>query len=418
MARRIGLAAALAGGVFLGGAPVAAGSYGVSDGAVAGVVTDSAGQAVAGVFVVAQRVEGTPPVIRTTKTDAQGRYYLPVPTGGYLLGFSRQGFETVSASPDADREPLTPLGAEVRTFVEPGQTAMVSEVPLTRMPATTNGDARAFTRDGLTGQGVRHATIIIGSSVANGAGPDGRYRLRVRPNLDPETGQPGPVPVTIQADGYRLFQSELVVVGGGEQQVSFTLQPLLVSLQGRIQIDPGLDPASVEQIEIFVDGVPPEVSQGRVDPSGFYQVMVPASNAFQTRRLTLTFALRGAQVAMLTGVVAPRGGTGTVAQDVNLQAVRTDVSGSVVLSDGGLPQGGRITEAVLVELGVAAPILGGSFVFPGVPVGRALRVQVSVENPRTGAIEAGETTFTAAESTGGTFQLPAIVTSVVAGGGP
>jgi hypothetical protein len=99
-----------------------AGSAGVSDGAIAGVVTDVNGSPVGGVFVVAQRAEQQPPLIRTTRSDAQGRYYLPVPTGAYTLGFSRQGFSTRDTA-QGDPNARTALGAQVRTFVEPGQTA-------------------------------------------------------------------------------------------------------------------------------------------------------------------------------------------------------------------------------------------------------------------------------------------------------
>jgi hypothetical protein len=145
--------------------------------------------------------------------------------------------------------------------------------------------------------------------------------------------------------------------------------------------------------------------------------MVPASSASRNRSFDLSFALQGSSIATIPNVLAPRGGARSIGSSVRVNAVKTEVAGNVVASDGSLPIAGRITQAVIVELGRAVPISGGTFALSGVPVGRPLTLQVSVENPSTGAIEVGQTTFTAANG-GGVFHVPPIITQPVAGFGP
>lgn len=390
-------------------APCRAGSAGVSDGSIGGLVVDGDGVPVSGVFVVAQRDQGTPPVIRSTRSDAQGRFYLPLPTGGYILGFSKFGFETIDTA-QGDQNQRTALGAQVRAFVEPGRTSMVPDVILAPTPVASSGTAVVRLADAITGDPLPQATVIVGSGVTTAGGADGVYRLRVLPNLGEDGKSPQALPVVVQADGFRTFQGEAVVVGGAEQQFQFAVTPLLTTLSGFIELDPTIPASEVSNIQIVVDRVPPQFSQGTVTSSGYFEVMVPASNAAMSRSFNLQFLLRGASVATLANVLAPTGGARNLGQAVRLEAVKTEVSGNVIASDGTLPQGGRITQAVIVELGRAVPVTGGSFVLSGVPVGRPLTLRVSIENPTTGRIETGETSFTAA-SGGGVFAVPPIITT-------
>lgn len=388
-----------------------AGSYGVSDGAISGTVLDEDGYPLEDVFVVAQRTEGTPAVIRSTRTDAQGRFYLPTPTGGYLLGFSRFGFQTLTTE-QGEVEQRTALGAQVRAFVEPGQTALVQDITLLPTASQTSSPLHVTLSDSITGDLVPGATVIVGSSVTTG-GSSGQYQLDVVPAIG-EDGAPQPLPVIVQADGFQPFQSQTTVVGGGNaQSVSFPIQPRLTTLSGLIELDPTIPPEKVPEIQVLVDRVAPEFAQGQVREGGYFEVSVPASNSAMTRTFDLRFVLENASIAVLTGIQAPRGGSRSLGRAVRLESVKTGVSGSVVSSSGSVPNGGRVTQAVIVELGIAVPIQGGSFQLQGVPVGRPLTLRVSVEDPTTGRVEVGEVPFTA--TSGGSFVVPPIVTRPVAG---
>jgi hypothetical protein len=388
-----------------------AGSYGVSDGGINGVVLADDGSPLGDVFVVAQRTEGNPPVIRSTRTDAQGRFYLRTPVGAYLLGFSRFGFQTIQTA-EGEQNQRTALGAQVRTFVEPGQTAQIQDIRLRPNPSQGSSSITLNLLDAITGDPISNATVIVGSSVSSGDGNrSGSYRLQVVPNLGEDGTTPQPLPVIVQADGFRPFQGQAVVVGGVDQALSFSVQPLLVVLSGVLSLDSGIPSERIPDIQVVVDGVPQEFSQGTVQAGGYFEVLVPASNSSLRRTFNLSFLLEGASIASIPGVEAPRGGSRNLGQGVRMESIKTEISGNVVSSDGSLPQGGRITQAVIVELGLSVPIQGGSFHLPGIPIGRPLTLQVSVENPTTGRIEVAETTFTA--TAGGNFSIPPIITTPV-----
>jgi len=162
-----------------------------------------------------------------------------------------------------------------------------------------------------------------------------------------------------------------------------------------------------------VEGVPSNYSQGQVvNDTGLFEVQVPASNGARTRQYTIHFLLNGHKMATLSNVIAPRAGVTTVTNPVQLDATVVPAAGQVICSDGSLPSGDGINMAVIVELGRAAPVTGGSFTFGNVPIGRALNVRVTVRNPTTNAIEQADLSFTAAQG-GGSFALPVVVTSPV-----
>lgn len=395
------------------GSRLLAGSAGVSDGAIAGTVLAPGGGPVAGVFVVAERSEGTPRIIRSTRTDAQGRFYLGLPVGGYILGFSANGFEVIDTA-QGDENQRTALGAQVRTFVEPGATSQVPEVTLNPIPIRAAASAVVRLLDGVTGEPVPGATLIVGPA-ATSTDAGGTYRLRVPPALDAQSGTPQPQTVIVQADGYQPFQGSATLVPAAEQALTFTLQPRLVTLSGRVDLDPTLDPEQVRQIQVIVDGIPVAVSQGRVlDGSGLFEVLVPASTSTRTRFFDLTFALPGTTISRVTGVAAPLGGSRMLSSEVRVEAEKTEVAGQVIASDGSVPIGGRIMQAVIVELGISVPVNNGAFSLAGVPVGRPLTLQVAIQNPTTGRIEIGSTQFTAA-SGGGVFSVPPIITGATGG---
>lgn len=383
---------------------------GIRNGTISGVLRGPDGNPVADAFVVARRESGTPPVIRSTRSDIDGRYYLHnMPLGEYFLGYSRVGFETVSS--DQGTDPAGPLGAQVRAFVESGGHAVVPDVTLSALPSTSAAQLEVILQDGATGDRVTQGVVVVGSAATGGSNGTGSFSLNVVPRLDAE-GNLLPLPVLVQADGYRVFQGEVTVAGGVGQAVSFTLQPRMVVLSGFVDLDPTLAPEQVQQIRVSVDGVPDELSQGRVlDSSGYFEVLVPASTSTLTRSFNLRFSLQGAQVTSLPNVVSPQAGSRTISSGVRVEAIKTEVAGQVVASDGGIPNG-RIMEAVIVELGRGVPVNGGGFSLVGIPVGRPLTLRVTVQNPTTGQIEVGETVFTATDGGAGLpFQLAPIVTS-------
>lgn len=394
----------LAGALFFLGSLASgwAGSYGVDNGTVVGVLTDPAGHPIPQAWVVAQR-QGNPPVIRTTRTDSEGRYrLLDLPLGGYLFGFAAPGFQN-----QTDSSEQGPMGAQVEAFVESGGTSDLGSLSLEPVPSQSPAQARVFVVDAVTGEPLPFVTIVIGASSASGSSQGG-LSVPVHPLLDQE-GNPSSLPVVIQAEGFEPFEAPWTPIPGEPQSVTFALQPQMTNLTGSLDVDAGVDPADYSQIRVRVLGIPDSISQGQVFEDGSFEVMVPASNSRQLRTFDLTFSLQGRAVGRVSRVAAPQGGSRDLGTSIQVATERTEIQGQVLSSDGGLPSGGRITQAVIVELGIAVPISGGSFHLPAIPVGRPLTLQVSVENPVTGQIETGTTSFTATNN-GGAFQLPPIVT--------
>ena len=215
----------------LGASTLLAGSAGVRNGSISGRVLGSDLTPIAGAFVVAQRNDQDPKVIRSTRTDAQGRYFLGLPTGAYTIGFSAFGFRTIDTR-EGDPNNQTALGAQVRAFVESGSNSLIQDVDLKAVPPSGNGSTVIGLTDAVTGDPVGDATVIVGSA-ATTQGSNGVFRLQVPVQVG-DDGQLSTQPVSIQADGFRAFESEVKVVPNVEQRFTFALQPRL-GIQHRAQ---------------------------------------------------------------------------------------------------------------------------------------------------------------------------------------
>ena len=388
-----------------------AGSAGVDNGDITGTVHGD-GTPLSGANIVAVR-ESSPELIRSTKSLANGSYCLTnLPLGKYVLGFSKQGFETLTTESGSESQ-QSAVGSQIRVFVESGRTSQAPRVNLRKLPDGSPGNVRLNLIDGVTGEKIEHANLVLGSEVAKLDG-EGSYSARVTPKYD-EDGNLQEQRLVANADGYEQKEENILLPGGSSTTQSIVLSPKMVTLSGVVKLDPTLDPADYSEIEVLVEGVPRQFSQGSVvNDTGLFEVRVPASNGAKTRQFNLQFLLNGHNLASLKNVIAPRAGVRTINQSAQIDAKSTAASGQVMLSDGTIPKTGTVNMAVIVELGKATPIQNGSYSFGNIPIGRELNLRVTVRNPQTQAIEQADLSFTV-RSGGGSFALPMVVTSPVTG---
>lgn len=409
LAERRFLVAALALSL-LGAGPLLAGA-GVSNGAIQGAVYEAGGAPLSGVSVVAVREEA-PPIIRSAVTDEMGNFFLPgLYVGSYTLGFSKYGYRTITTQ-QGDPANRTALGSQVRAFVEPGRVSPVGAVRLMPDPAAFGGMVTVQVNDAVTGEAIEDASVIVGPVASSGAGAGGRYVLAVPPTAD-ASGNLAPVRAIVQADGFATQQSLVTLAPGANQNVFVRLEPEKALLTGQVRLGYGIPPQELAQVRVLVANVAPSAASGRViDGAGNFEVVVPASTPTRVRTFTLQFMLNGARVATLANVVAPRAGARTVPGPVPIEPVTVTVAGQVVLSDGSVPSGLGLDQAVVLELGRAYPIQGGSFFIPGVPIGRTFNIQVTATNPRTRLVELGSIQVNAVSdgSANPVFRLPPLLT--------
>ena len=386
-----------------------AGSAGIRNGGIRGTVLGD-GAPLSGVYVVAVRQEA-PEIIRTTTSQPDGSYVIgDLPLGKYIMGFSKFGYKPITTESGSETQ-QTAVGSQIMVFIESGRVSPAPRVNMEKLPSTAPGDVNVRLIDGVTGEPINHANLLLGPDIGE-PGEDGNYRVRLTPQYDAD-GNLLNQRLVVNADGYDQLEQQILVPGGAETSQTVVLMPRMVTLSGVVKLDPTLDPAEYNHIEIVVEGVPKQYSQGQIlNDSGLFEVQVPASNGAKTKQYNIRFYLNGHKVAALSNVIAPRAGVTNVNQPVQLDATMVPTTGQIMLSDGSLPSGGGVNMAVIVELGKAAPINGGSFSFDGVPIGRPLNIRVTVRNPTTGAIEQGDLTFTATAGSG-SFSLPIVVTTPV-----
>lgn len=386
--------------------PLPAGSAGVRNGSIHGMVLGGT-EPLEGVYVVALR-QNEPAVMRSARSGPGGVFAIPdAPLGEYRLGYSKLGWKPITTE-EGTQGTATAVGSQIRVVVESGAAAWAPEVSLQKLPGGDPGDMTVHVVDGVTGEPVRHANLILGPEVAEGDG-QGAYRARVAPLHDDE-GNLLPQRMVVNADGYETSSEDVDVPGGVVSAGTITLNPHMVTLSGIVALDPALGPDAFGEIQVVVANVPSHIAQGRVvNASGLFEVQVPASNSADVRQYDVSFLHQGAEIATVSGIVAPRAGIRRLPRPVALQAKVVAASGTALSSTGSPGGSDPVDVVVLVELGRAAPISGGSFHFEGVPVGRSLTVHVTLRNPDTGLIEQGTRSVTAVEG-GGSFTLPTIIT--------
>jgi len=385
----------------------AAGSAGVKNGSISGVVYGDEGP-LSEVYVVAVR-EGEPPIIRSVLSSTDGTYvFHNLPLGNYTIGYSRFGYKPITTE-EGDPENQSAVGEQTRTFVESGTGSIAPDTYLIKLPGGEGPSEVEITLvDAITGEPIKHATILIGSAVADGGG-NGNYNADVNAEHD-EDGELQQQKIVITADGYEEYTSLVTIPGGEATNQTIAVKPMMVTLSGVVQLDPSLDPAEYTNIQVVVPNVPSKFSQGQVlNGTGLYEVSVPASNGKNTRLYSIQFRLNGHNMTSVNNVVAPRAGGTYVKTPVTIQANNSAATGRVALSNGSIPTSDGINSAVIVELGQSITVNNGTFSFSQVPIGRPLTIEISVRNPDTGAIEIGRVNFTATEANG-SFNLPTIIT--------
>jgi hypothetical protein len=370
---------------------------GVQNGGIVGKVQGAGAQGVLpilGATVVAVRQDNQP-FTRSTQSDQNGDFVLSdLPLGRWRVGYSADGFAPIPAQSG---------GAEV--FVESGRFAQVPPVILS---ATTGGfqtggpsNLLVTLLDAATGEPINGATVTAGVA-ATSASNGGVYSLSV-----PGQGQ-NTVGLSAQAEGYdpqSLTPREVTVVQGGSVQVTARLGSVPAGISGRIVV-PGAFQSQLSTVEIRVLGIAASFTNANINPTtGSFRLTVPASNSFRTRVFTITFVSPFFNVAAVSGVVAPQGGSLTLPQDVVLTPIGVGVTGTVVDSISRIPGPG--STVTIRELGISAPIVAGQYTFGAVPMGLPLTFVASVING-IGQLETGSVVVTPTIN-GGVFVVPTII---------
>jgi hypothetical protein len=88
-----------------------------------------------------------------------------------------------------------------------------------------------------------------------------------------------------------------------------------------------------------------------------------------------------------------------------------DVTGQVVVSTGGPPQGSVYDQVVVTEFGQATSIAGGTYLIK-LPSGQTVTLKFTAKNPNGGAMESAETTVTPTSdgSQAPVFHIPTVIT--------
>lgn len=400
------------------------GSAGVPNGTIIGRVFSDASSAsfsqtpLAGVAVVVRRQDADPlDIIRRVFTDANGQFVFDdMPTGQYLIGFSRQGFIPIDRELTATTTGTNFVREDI--FVEPGSTSVVPDITMRTNRQTGSGVAVITVLDGFTGDPVTHATVTAGVAVTSNGGTNGVYSLLVplEPNDTTVTLTPfGDTPrrLSVQAEGYEVLESQLIgLVANETVERTIFLNPLRVSFEGVIRLDSFLKITELITIRDRVDiqvqnstvgtlaprsnSTPGVTIVGPNDNGVFVIDGVPSSNSNLTRSFNIRFTHPNLNTVVLSNVVAPRAGGRSIPMVVTMSFITVDVTGTLVVSNGIFPTTGQV---VVEETGQAAAIVNGAFTIPGVPVqqadgdlGMTFRLCGLFPDPVTGlAIPAGAT---------------------------
>lgn len=399
MSRSLPVMAVLACLLVLAG-PALAGSAGVRNGGIQGVVYDDRGSPLAGVSVVAVRQTGTPKIIRNGTTDEMGNYFIgDLYLGEYNLGFAKFGFKTIDTTGQGAG---SVTGGAIKVVVESGQTSIAQRVNLTTEPDTTAANLTVTVLDLTSGSPVQGATVNLGPFSAMPGAAAGTYRVTARPVYD-DQGNPQQQQVQILAEGFEPFAGPVLITAGQTAPITFRLSPSAVQITGRVVASP--PGADLTQLAIRVPNLAATFTNAAITPEGNFTVNVPASTPTIARAFTLTFHLVGFATATVPDVAAPTTGTFTLINDVVLASEQVTATGQVFLSNS-QPGGDTV---LIKELGKSFPISGGTYTLQ-LPALRELTLQVTaIVN---GRLETGEQKVTVQGDSSTTFNLPPIFTKV------
>lgn len=383
--------------------PAMAGSAGVRNGGIQGVVYDDRGNPLPGASVVAVRQTGTPKIIRNATTDEMGNYFLGgMYLGEYTLGFAKFGYKTIDTSGQGASGSVT--GGAIKVVVESGQTSIAQRVNLISEPDTTAANLTVTVLDMTTSAPVAGASVNLGAfAAAPGAAP-GTYRLTARPTYD-EAGNPREQTIAIIAEGFQPFTGQLLITANQTAPITFRLNPTAVEITGRVLASPPGPGVDLTKVAIRVPNLNAAFTNAAITPEGNFTLNVPASTPSIPRQFTLNFHLVGFSTATVPIVPAPATGTFTLTQDVILASEQINCTGNVFLSNS-QPGGDSI---LIKELGQSFPISGGTYTIK-LPAMRELTLQVTAMV--NGRLETGEQKVTAQGDATTTFNLPPIFTRV------
>ncbi len=382
------------------------GSAGVKNGTISGSVREGIGKPLGGVTVFAV-FQGEPQIIRQAISDQAGNYVLNnLRVGKYALGFQKYGYETISAEESNNTTGGTKLGpTNLKAYVESGGHFVMGPVSLKSLGAfgTTRYSIRIV--DSLTGETVPQATVTIGTNQAY-LTSDGTYAVDVP--TEPGEAQK-PLIVSVLAPGFKETQAQLLPAPGGVLEQVLQMEPELAEIEGFINLG-GLPSANLfSQATILVDGLPKESLNVKTDDSGYFRVTVPASTPDRVRSFHVNIFMRGFFPIRIPNIIAPIAGATTISYTPSLTPQTVSVIGQVSTALGGTGRPSASNQAVILELGVVAPIQAGTFVFPSVPVEFPLTVKVFLINEQA-ELGSAETQFTAAINGTGSFSLPTLIT--------
>ncbi len=387
-----------------GGGGGGSSSAGIRNGTIAGTVLGIVGGIgglvpLAGVTVTAER-QGSPFLIRSTRTDFNGSYVLgDAALGTWVLRFQAPGFSAGALS-------------EVRVFVESGGLAVAPDVVLLETAASGGGNVTLQLVDGATGFPVVGASVTVGGFPPYFA-DGGDYFFDVPVTVDPGTGLPRSLTILATHPGYSgvaPFPDRVTPIAGASVTLTVSLDPSVALVAGRIQASTlaSLYASSgiLGTVSITSPQVPGLFLSPVIDPlSGNFTVQVPPSTGFGSVFLDLVFTSPYFQQAIVPNIRAPGpGATASLSSTVVLQPQTASLTGTVVNSVGGAPSGFP-SQVVIVETGAATSVVGGSYGFNGVPAGLRLTLTATVLGPL--GIESGSVAVTPVP---GAFQAPTIVT--------
>ena len=389
--------------IILVSGPAFAGSAGVRNGGIQGVVYDNSGQPLAGANVVAVRQTGVPKIIRSATSDEMGNYFIgDLYLGEYVLGFAKFGFKTIDTS--GQGSPGSVTGPSIKVFVESGMTSVAPRASLVAEPNTTVANLTVTVLDLTSNAPVSGAAVSLGASSGRPGGAPGTYQLSARPIYN-DAGLPQQQSVQIVVDGFEPFAGPVLITAGSSTPITFRLNPTAVEITGRVVASPPGPGVDLTRVSIRVPNLNAAFTQGAVTATGNFTLKVPASTPTIPRRFSLNFGLVGFTTATVPEVSAPSTGSLSLTQDVVLASEQVTAVGQVFLSNS-QPGGDSV---LIKELGQSFSMSGGQYTLK-LPVMREVTLVVTaIVN---GHLETGQQTVTAQGDATTTFSLPPIFTKV------
>lgn len=383
-----------------------AGSAGVKNGTISGLVRDYKRHPLAGVTVVAVK-QAEPPIIRSTASDENGQYVLNnMPVGSYTLGFDKYGYEPITTE-EGDPKQQTAIGKQIRVYVESGAHVKAPNVSLQYIGIAGDAFVKINLIDAISGEKIDGGTVSIGSATVN-FGSAGSYFLSVPVNTfsDPENNGQA---IKIHAPGYQECQDTISLQPFQTAEQTIRLQPAMATVQGHIDLSRYPVKNFGSQGRIMVDGLPTEALNAQIDDSGFFSIQVPASNTNNKRFFNIKVLLPGFLPATISQVYAPEAGATTITAPIVMLAQTVPVSGKVLASTADGVINSAVNQAFIKELGVGTPIISGTYVFDNIPT--AIELEITVIMMGAEGIETGGKKFTAIDNGTGVFCLPTIITT-------